>query len=315
MNYDFFSALENEGSPNRTVYHYTTPDAFTNIVGDTYIKLRFSRAECLNDYSEGKSVLHSYKEVLNELLAEELITNDVYRQAIELSPLMTNNTAVLPDESSNEMDIMPIEYDVYVCAFSTHGDSLPLWNYYIYNNQYYGYSIGLDLMQLQKNERYWRIHTFPIIYDREEINLLIRNMVLDCIGSNQDEGLKGGQERDIMAMLTKWQYQFKDHHSAHENEIRAILFFPKEEVLLLESEQINVPMIKYRTKNGILIPYIDISFDKSALKEIVIAPTLSTRETNGENSIELKMTKEYIQRMRYSNNEVSVSCSTVPARY
>lgn len=64
--------------------------------------------------------------------------------------------------------------------------------------------------------------------------------------------------------------------------------------------------IQYRTKNGVLIPYIEIPFFKETVKEITIGP-LVERELAVENL------KEFLDLRGYKNIDIKVS--NVPIRY
>lgn len=192
-----------------------------------------------------------------------------------------------------------------------------MWNYYLHNEKYLGYSIGL-LSRAFKGEaclRYGQIVLVSVIYDDDTKRQLIEETVLTCYRNYIEEGtLLGGDERQISALLASWKYTFKNHHSANEQEIRALLFYPHSTDPTLAPEFITNEEIKYRTKNGIIIPYIEVEFDKSIFDGICIAPNPRLQDApNINNTIEYEMLDEFLRRNRYQANRISIS--TVPARY
>ena len=77
--------------------------------------------------------------------------------------------------------------------------------------------------------------------------------------------------------------------------------------MFLDSKELeNKILYHYRTKNGVLVPYIEIPFFKETVKEITIGP-LVERELAVENL------KEFLDLRGYKDIDIKVS--NVPIRY
>ena len=128
-----------------TIYHYTSPDAFQKIITDK--RLRFSRFDCLNDYSEGTIVKSLFPECLNSLLKENLISKEFYELAKDTD---ISNKVLVPDKEKFFRDA---EADAFICCFSEDPDALQMWQYYSKGGNYEGYNIGFDI-DLLRNTKY-----------------------------------------------------------------------------------------------------------------------------------------------------------------
>lgn len=134
-------------------------------------------------------------------------------------------------------------YDnLYMISFSEENDSLPMWN--TYANRSNGISIGFKRVK----------------------SLSIKDFVVKCIyGTNVfTERLKmyiDSKKLKIGGYLLLYCFAqiLKDEAFAYENEIRLIGEFK------------DVP-IKYREKNGYIIPYKEIYFSKEQIKSITLGP-------------------------------------------
>ena len=63
----------------KIIYHYTSPDALLSILDKEMIVLRFTRADCLNDKTEGKDLEKYYKQACEELRQQCAVSDDVYQ--------------------------------------------------------------------------------------------------------------------------------------------------------------------------------------------------------------------------------------------
>ena len=142
-----FSELNNKYSVNDLIYHYTSPSAFISIFKSG--KIRFTDIRFLNDNSgklyfikkllefceKNRNQYPAFVEAVNSLLKE----NDLS----ELKNLKVSNVKYYEDT------ILPYKPDrTFVFCASKDCDSLNMWNYYIRNGDYQGYSIGLKIDRL-----------------------------------------------------------------------------------------------------------------------------------------------------------------------
>ncbi len=132
--------------------------------------------------------------------------------------------------------------EAYMISLSENADSLPMWSMYGNN----GHGIAIEL-------------STPIApQDRNDIMVKCQY-----------------KESIVMRMITEWlnkdpklaciaisllPFIWKNHAYEYENEFRFVTF-P------------NRDSIKYRCKNGIVIPYLEVRFSKELIKSITIGPS------------------------------------------
>ena len=64
--------------------------------------------------------------------------------------------------------------------------------------------------------------------------------------------------------------------------------------------------IKYKVKNGVLVPYLELKFDKAAIEEITVGPLI-------EQDLAVKNLREFLEQRGYS--DVDIKVSEIPIRY
>ena len=107
-------------------------------------------------------------------------------------------------------------------------------------------------------------------------------------------------------LKTILRYIVKNKAFMHEQEYRFILRIPKKG---------NSPVIDFKTKKGVLVPYINLSLNKYLIKEITIGPLI-------EQDIAKRTLEFFLQqngyKIRNDNNideGIIISSSEVPIRY
>ena len=95
--------------------------------------------------------------------------------------------------------------------------------------------------------------------------------ILKKIAASQDPKA-GNLKRAIEYGLGKYKFRFKHECFSSEEEVRGIYYVPHNDEKLPEEKK-NV--IRYRSQYGIIVPYIEMSFPREAMKEVRIAPNAS----------------------------------------
>lgn len=310
--------MEDYTMEEKLLYHYISQEAIMNIVGENGICLRFSHYDCLNDINEGKDAIKIQQEVCEELLGENEQNDKILKEIYQVTPNFEVIMAPHAGKShgckrengkmtaSGSIEIIQTGSIPYICCFSKGKDLLPMWNYYSKNQRYEGYNVGLQIkegviysildekMEPIENPSI-TLSFLDVIYNREEKRKIVKEEILNQI-----------KNKDMIAYQRKfneWSMAFKNEAFEHEDETRLICFASKKNI---EDEYFNKYVVKYRAANGMLIPYIDIQFEKALLKRITIGPL-----------IEKEKAKETLQMYLQSKNytDVNIRTSKVPIRY
>lgn len=286
------------------IYHYTSPPGFQSILfeNSNTVTLWASRYDCLNDVSEGTIAEEVLKEVCDELLEEKKIDEYFYNL---FSDIKLPRTALLHYNEGDSIKITRPEFDRYVCSFSKNKDSLAMWNYYSKGNRYEGFNIGFYSTILKKSLETFLdskeavSYVFPIIYNRTEQKKLIEKMLLKLKELYKKE--RESQIRYIISnRLLDWSLIFKKECFQHEEEVRIIIFVAKRET--------EIP-VKYRMNAGYLVPYIELSFEKDCVSDVVFGPLLMDDK---QKSHQVKVMEELLMSKEYS---AIVDYSKIPIRF
>lgn len=167
---------------------------------------------------------------------EEIIKGArLYAQILE-----QNNSSKSADEHFK--NIMRMYDNLFLISFSEENDSLPMWN--TYANKSAGITIGFERMK----------------------SFSISDLVVKCIYGTDafTKRLKMFLDSDKFKigsylLIYSFVQMLKNEAFEYENEIRLIGDFKKEPV-------------KFREKNGYIIPYKEIYFSKKQIKSITLGP-------------------------------------------
>lgn len=294
----------------KIIYHYTSPDALLSILDKEMIVLRFTRADCLNDKTEGKDLEKYYKQACEELRRQCAVSDDVYQF---ISSIGFEDTYTFFSQDGKTVRNEPT--DIYICCLSRGKDSLAMWNYYSKENRYEGYNLGFQFnnstdlshcFQSLRNDAV--IDLFKIVYDDSEKKKLLLDLLKSlydqCDFNKDDERRKFKEE--ILKHANNLRYLFKHEAFIHENEIRFILRIPHSRTGY---------DIKFRQKNGIIIPYIDLKMEKRFLKRITIGPLIEASKAKNTLGFLLKQRGYEIAKDENDKNGVYICESTIPIRY
>jgi hypothetical protein len=241
MEFDVNHKIDNLQLTSGLVYHYTGADAISKIIQNDTL-----------------------------WVSEKGFLNDIYEFSYPLS--IRHELLALCNES-NKKDLLDfadgiIKYKFYIFSLSTDADSMPLWSEYCSCK---GYCMGLDINELidkfqAKNIPF--IHG-KVIYNKKRQEKLVQeetDYVREFINEinmfkrwNDEEG----KIASAMASIEKLSHFFKKPVYRSEKEYRFVFAVRKKDGIVT----------KFRDKNGIIIPYIEIDkLNKLPIKEIIIGP-------------------------------------------
>jgi Protein of unknown function (DUF2971). len=239
--FDVNQKLNNLQLKSGLVYHYTSADAISKIIqNDT---LWVSEKGFLNDISEFSYPLSIRQELLAK--CNELNKKDLLGFADGIN-----------------------KYKFYIFSLSTEADSMPLWSEYCSCK---GYCMGLDINELIDKFQAGSIPFIhgKVIYDKKEQDALIQeeiDYVQEFINDNNMFKRWNDEMEKIasaMASIEKLSHFFKKPVYYSEKEYRFVFAVRKKDGIVT----------KFRDKNGIIIPYIEIDkLNKLPIKEIIIGP-------------------------------------------
>lgn len=184
-----------------------------------------------------------------------------------------------------------VKDDAYIVSFSAAIDCLPMWGMYGKNG--HGLALGFDTTALQT--------IYPLyksVYTNEANKEWIKNEILNIptdwwkqvnienILSNTLESA----DSMFLLYLTLW---LSGKNPAYEYEKETRWIFIKRD------------NIKYRLKNNLIVPYVELYLPKSALKEIWIGPTNDMERAT-------RSLRAYLDHMGF--NDVEIKQSKVPYR-
>lgn len=268
------------------LYHYTKGTSLMNILKTQAIFA--TRSSFLNDSNEMGYILHVIDDVIREIKKpawQELLRTQIVNS--------TDNFK---------------RHDSFVLSFSTDGDSITLWAEF---GDRTGYSIAFDgirlLDQIEENQHIY-CHGY-VIYSEERQRFLIRNLLMEIIpkkinASFEDimEDACSGKDKEqfeelcrrMKKILSVYAMFFKQEEFAPEREYRLVFRDPDKSA------------IRFREKDGFLLPYIEIGFGgMMPVTKVTVAP---------KNHVDLAK-KGMIQYLEQLGYDVPVQLSRLKLRY
>ncbi len=289
------------------LYHYTSLSALKSIIDNN--KIWASNSFFLND---AKEIIH-----LEEFLIGSL-------KSIVDSP----SVKITKKEEFEKMIRVIYEWAIdhyksrlFVLSLTDKSDSLPLWLYYGANDGYNLEIVVSDLLRLSSGRKktdnemiraagitenvavHVGIFFGRVIYDDDQkkeimkkyLNLLVREISSLINNSNIDVSMTTRMGRVAFA-LANFAYLAKHSSFAPESEYR-VLYAGRDE------QSVNI-IKKFRIRNGVLMPFTEITFNndrgESPIKAIKIGP---------KKNMELAKIglKEYLSHKRLFETQVTVS--------
>lgn len=287
------------------IYHYTSPEGLNSIISKC--TLRFTDRNYLNDYSEGRYIM----EICKNSRISFLFPDNCRNHFMQLCREMLNN---------------PLKKKVptFQCSFSVKNDVLPLWNYYSKSEGIRGYNLCFSSDNLihnvktssyevaKKSSNSLPIFGGKVIYNEKKQKDIIKKIVTDftnIISQNiEDKSFCFLAVELLVDKLLLIGSFFKPKYFKHEEEYRLLI----KPILTIKDGINKYYVIKKEpestVKNGLIIPHIDLKFDKFDLQEISISPTLNFEETKCNLINALKM-------YSYNYENIKITKSNIPVRF
>lgn len=294
------------------VYHYTSPNAFLNIIKSK--KLRFTDIRYVNDRSERMFFIKLLIDFFESNHNKYVHCENAFWELIKGNNINDIRKLKVNDVKLSFWESIPdMKSRTFILCTSEAEDSLGMWNYYVYGNSYQGYNIGLDVSEFIKTFANMTsiksdsitVNYGEIIYDRyaqldsidKHLNIAEKN--IEAIMS------RGGETEycnlfEMLNYINTFSCFFKDSHFSDEREFRITL-------QINGNIEENAEMtLDFGVKNGLIVPYINIPIPSDSIKKIYISPI--TEFDIAKSSIE-----ELLRRNNFKN--VSIIQSDIPVRF
>lgn len=289
---------------NGILYHYTSENGILGIFKKDQLVFHITKANSLNDKSEGKDLFEILDIVCNKLKQNGDIDDDFYFKILSIFQGDINSAAQKGNYCKSTLSkirskIEDSNMETFIMSFSSAENCLPMWNYYT-NAGLQGYSISINKAMLNsviKSFSYeWEISFPNVIYHTIEKKRIVSEAIYD--------GIKCKSIQPIIDMINIYQYIFKHEAFEYENEVRMIVKVPKKTIK--ESEY-----LKFKSRNGIIIPYLElpITINPSNLIFGVTVGPLSYETIAEENLI------MYLKMMGFEFAAKKVSTTDIPIRF
>lgn len=313
----------------KTVYHYTSPEAFLSILSEKSI--RFSDVRYMNDKSETIYVvkvildfLHEnrkyypeFNEVVNNLIEEEDF------EAIRALEITNIRYKHIP-----KLQYIPNRH--FLFCMSKSQDSLNMWNYYVSNGIYRGYNIGFEPHKLLKTfdvdnfntADAFMVYYGPVIYNKND-QLKEISSLADTVTKYVKSTFHDSENNYKYATISLKQYIdsyglfFKNTSFRSEEEYRIVISIANEliphdiKVAQKYYGENNKKMCEgFYTKNGFIVPFLNVTLPPDAISRVTISPIT-------EANIAKESVKELLDigNFRYNNKRVSIYHSKIPIRF
>ena len=168
-----------------------------------------------------------------------------------------------------------------------------MWRYYSKGNGGYAIKFYYNIFKhyetyciddYDENREFGCIQYLRVIYDTKEKEEIVEKIIKDTfLASKNSENPEKETKNFIRYVLKFLQFKFKHECFSSEEEYRFIFYLPKEKPKNLTNK---MPKVEYRSQNGMLIPYIELSA-KRYISEVMTSPYNSSE-------IILKTTKDYL---------------------
>jgi len=242
------------------LYHYTSVEGLLGILDNRTIWV--TKSDFLNDYSELVYLRQVYAELLDRLKAErdEMAESGPFYRMLKAAGDRLDDPAWLQEQ------------ELFVLSLTHHGDSYTMWSNF---SGHHGYNIQIDckaLIGIWESEGIKPLCRGMIVYDREEqAGMLYRELqavyrAWQPGGAAEDGTAQAGELVDGMLERFKiYGIFFKDACFLEEREYRIVFTAGRDGV-------------KFRLRNGAVIPYIEVPAGSRAtnpIYDITIGPKLN----------------------------------------
>ncbi len=318
---------ENSGE-SETVYHYTSAEAFLNIIkGDA---VRFSDIRYMNDTSETKVCVKRMIEFIEE--KGEIYPH--FRDAVN-ELLKSNDYSMIKDLSANEIkytEFIGLRFTKqrnFIFCTSKDADSLNMWNYYASNGAYTGYNIGLSVPAFLKTFDVENISAQDgfivfygnVLYEKKQHFAAIEEIAQTIEKSAMEYPSIYHISKAATVIRTYIELRgvfFKDGRFKSENEYRFLFSIADKRIPHSEKDAQKYTGLynkrlceDFCVKQGLIVPFMKVSIPKNAIRRITMAPMTETE-------IAKSSIKELLNTMGFKNangQDIPIFKSKIPIRF
>lgn len=279
------------------LYHYTNLSGLLGILENQAFWA--SNINFINDATECSHGISIYDKVLTDL---RFSFNKKFKDKVK----------GLSDYFKNEQN------KIYSISFCEERDLLSQWRGYCQDN--IGFSLGIRNKDLRGGweyeimpgiiEKYRENYSFKkVIYDEKFASEIIEKRLCDFNLFFESRTMNERQWERAMGLLVNHVPLFKNCSFKEEKEWRIVYF--EHEIILYNriiNQQFNLSsnIIKFRTRNDLILPYIEIKADGNLpIEEIVIGP--SPKQEDIENNLKFYLKKKKL-------NDIKIIRSEIPYR-
>lgn len=272
--------------PDDVIYHYTSLDAFMQIMeSDVFHATEY---HYLNDMDEMQFVDNVLMEVLHEEFKDASNPRMFYEYVMDAMQAM-------------KLKVESLENSYYVISFSASRDNLTLWSEFAH----YGCNLGIKPFDFLASIDKKAVYSGYVFYTRLEQKNVIRHAIVEVfehyfekpyleMGSLSAylDQMTEDELAYVAASVVELAYYYgmamKDELYAAENEYR-IVFSGKDED------------VRYRRRDNLLIPYIERQADMSrnfpALSSVTLAPL-------GKGYMQVRSVEQFLQNMKLEDKKI-----------
>lgn len=316
-------------------YHYASASTFPKILSDS--ALRFTDVRFMNDHSEMVCCVKCLLDFLDahrkeypycwEVVSELLLKKhsaDEYRN-LEVSEIEFGSS--LPEY---------IPTRCFAFCMSEKPDLLNMWNYYVHNGKYEGYSIGFDVYDFlksfdtdQKNTsdpiciRYGKI-----LYKKKEQVKEIETIVK--LIEQHPKRIRDNENGKLIFNISMARLRhyieaygafFKDEAFEDEREFRIVIEISENRLRLMEpidcdedsrraissffNHNLNSAKRDFFVRNGVLVPFLSVPINKNSITKITMSPMI-------EHKLAERSLSEFLKIHGY---KAEIEVSKIPIRF
>jgi hypothetical protein len=155
-----------------------------------------------------------------------------------------------------------------------------LWNYYTKTTNKTGYSIKLNSKNLVESLSNKSFYKYKVNYDVEAQKNIYKSYISSfnkAWDNSMSQCFKDSLLGILLDLIDLESLVFKHPAFINEEEFRIVFSINRKNSAKIEHEKI----IRFRESNGIIIPYLHISFDKRSINEVIISPTQQDSRAKG----------------------------------
>lgn len=278
-----------------TLYHYTTIDAFLNMLKDeNEIHFWATRYDYLNDGEEFRKGIELLNKFIPEIEQEFKIEGDK-----KISDYIQN----LGKELEYYYKVGNAGF--YVTSLSEKSDDLPMWR--MYGSDCNGIAIGLDFQTIYKafdiTETIGQEKLRKVFYEGQEH---IEKEIRKIYELWQTLDIQDGKEllNEYANAVNLLCIYIKSRYFEYEKEWRIALYDWDIKPDDIKLTKWNKPT-KFRIKDGVIIPYKKITLTVDAIKSITLGPTYNIDRSKDSLEMFLKSKKIDVNKVIIRKSGVS----------